>query len=218
MARPLEANGAKVFILDLDSQKLDEAQDLSNSGNLTPVQCDITSQLSLLAAAEQIERQIGYINLLIANAGIPGPYPPLIPPSATIAEVFDAWWQTHFESFMSTYRVNDAGTFYTILAFIKLLHAGNQQKNVKMSSPSIATANITAFNRQVPGGFAYAMSKAGVVHMMKQMATYLAPYNIRSNAIAPRLFPSAMSNPALEADGESLLATILAGRTGDVKA
>lgn len=29
MARALEANGAKVFILDLDSKKLDEAKNLS---------------------------------------------------------------------------------------------------------------------------------------------------------------------------------------------
>ena len=38
--------------------------------------------------------------------------------------------------------MNDAGTFYTILAFLKVLDAGNQQKNAEMSSRIIATASI----------------------------------------------------------------------------
>jgi NAD(P)-dependent dehydrogenase (short-subunit alcohol dehydrogenase family) len=152
---------------------------------LIPIQCDITSQQSLLDATEEIKKQAGYINLLIANAGIPGPYPPRIAKGASISDVFEAWWQTPLESFVNTYRVNDAGTFYTVLAFLKLLDAGNKHMKAEVSSQIILTASITAFNRQAPSGFAYATSKAGVIHMMKQLATYLAPYNIRCNAIAP---------------------------------
>lgn len=123
--------------------------------------------------------------MLVANAGVPGPYPPRIPAGASISDVFDAWWSTPFESFLSTYRVNDAGTFYTALAFLKLLDAGNSEKNVGFSSQIVTTASITAFNRTAPSGFAYATSKAAVIHLMKQLLTYLVPYHIRCNAIAP---------------------------------
>ncbi|CAK7219646.1 hypothetical protein SBRCBS47491_003917 [Sporothrix bragantina] len=217
MARALEFHGARVFILDINPDKLEEARQQSKFGNLFPIQCDITSKQSLLRAAEHIKTQVGYINLLVANAGVPGPYPPRIPAGASIADVADAWWQTDVESFVSTYRVNDAGTFYTTLAFLTLLDAGNQQRNVNFSSQVVATASITAFNRTVPSGFAYATSKAAVVHLMKQLSTYLVPYNIRCNVIAPGLYPTDMSGPALETDYDALLSTIPAGRVGDVK-
>ncbi|CAK7224173.1 hypothetical protein SCUCBS95973_005430 [Sporothrix curviconia] len=217
MARALEANGAKVFILDIHGDKLKEATKQSKFGNLVPIQCDITSQDSLLSATGQIRAQVGHVNLLVANAGIPGPYPPRIPAGASLADVADAWWQTDLGAFVSTYRVNDAGTFYTALAFLTLLEAGNAQGNVGFTSQIVATASITAFNRTVPSGFAYATSKAGVVHMMKQLSTYLVPYHIRCNIIAPGLYPTEMSGPALDVDYETLLATIPAGRTGEVE-
>jgi NAD(P)-dependent dehydrogenase (short-subunit alcohol dehydrogenase family) len=37
----------------------------------------------------------------------------------------------------------------------------------------------------VPHGFAYSSSKAAVTHLMKQMATFLAPHGILSNLLAP---------------------------------
>lgn len=163
--------------------KLIEAQKF---GNLIQVQCDITSQKSLLDAAAEIKKQVGYINLLVANAGIAGPDLPQVAQDASISDIFDAWWQTPLETFVNTYRVNDAGTFYTVLAFLKLLAAGNEQKNVETSSQIIMTASITAFSRQAHNtGFAYATSKAAVMSMMKQFATYLVPHKIRCNAIAP---------------------------------
>lgn len=153
---------------------------------MIPIKCDITSQQSLLDATDEIKKQVGYINLLIANAGVPGPYPPQISEGASISDLVDAWWKTPIEAFVNTYRVNDAGTFYTVLAFLKLLAAGNEQRNVEMSSQIIMTASIAAFSRQAHNtGFSYATSKAGVIQMMKQFATYLVPHDIRCNAIAP---------------------------------
>ncbi|KAH7160469.1 hypothetical protein B0J13DRAFT_617232 [Dactylonectria estremocensis] len=217
MARALEANGAEVFILDIDEAKLADACKQSEHGRLYPIKCDITSKESLLDATQKIQKRFSHVNLLIANAGVPGPYPPHIPDEASISDVVDAWWQTPFESFLSTYRVNDGGTFYTVLAFLKLLDAGNKQKNVEAPSQIITTASITAFNRQAPSGFSYATSKAAVVHMTKQLSTYLIPYSIRCNSIAPGLYPTEMSGPALDLSGDALLETIPIGRTGNAK-
>ena len=49
----------------------------------------------------------------------------------------------------------------------------------------IAASSIGGFNRNVPGGYAYGQSKAGTTHLIKQMATQLVPYRIRSNVIVP---------------------------------
>jgi NAD(P)-dependent dehydrogenase (short-subunit alcohol dehydrogenase family) len=75
--------------------------------------------------------------------------------------------------------------WYTIIAFLGLLDTGNKKGNVEQKSQVIATSSIGSFNRTVPGGFAYGQSKAATTHMMKQLATSLAPLGIRSNILAP---------------------------------
>lgn len=74
-----------------------------------------------------------------------------------------------------------------------LLDAGNKKGNVEQKSQVIATSSIGGFNRNVPGGFAYGQSKAATTHMMKQLATNLAPFGIRSNILVPGLFPSELA-------------------------
>jgi NAD(P)-dependent dehydrogenase (short-subunit alcohol dehydrogenase family) len=71
-----------------------------------------------------------------------------------------------------------------VIAFLELLDKGNK-KNGNQRSQVVATSSISGFNRNVPGGFAYGGSKAATTQMMKQFATVLSPYGIRSNVIAP---------------------------------
>jgi NAD(P)-dependent dehydrogenase (short-subunit alcohol dehydrogenase family) len=75
--------------------------------------------------------------------------------------------------------------YLCIVAFLGLLAEGNKKKNVEQLSQVIAVSSIGAYNRIPLAGFAYAASKAGVTHMMKQLATAFVPYDIRSNVIAP---------------------------------
>jgi NAD(P)-dependent dehydrogenase (short-subunit alcohol dehydrogenase family) len=81
--------------------------------------------------------------------------------------------------------VNLTSVFFSIAAFLELLDAGNKKGNVEQKSQIIATASGGAYNRIPLAGWAYAASKAGLVHMMKQCATMFVPYDIRSNVIAP---------------------------------
>lgn len=81
--------------------------------------------------------------------------------------------------------MNVSAAFFSVVAFLKLLDAGNKKANVEQASQVIATSSIGGFNRKVPGGYAYGQSKAATTLLMKQMATNLVPYGIRSNVIAP---------------------------------
>lgn len=81
--------------------------------------------------------------------------------------------------------MNSTAVFYTIIAFLELLDKGNKAGNVDQKSQVIAVSSIGAFNRIPLAGYAYGSSKAAVVHMMKQFATNLVAYDIRSNVIAP---------------------------------
>ena len=103
-------------------------------------------------------------------------------------------WKHPIEDFDAAYHVNVTGVFYTCLAFLELLDAGNQRGNVFQKSNIIVTSSLAGFSRQVGVGIAYSTSKAGTTHLVKMLSTYFADYKIRVNALAPGVFPSEMSN------------------------
>lgn len=214
MAKALEANGAKVYIIGRRLDRLDAAAKEAVHGNLIPLQGDVTSKDDLLRVAGSISSNTGYINLLIANAGIPEPSPPSNLSTKSIAEVQDALWKTDADAFANVLNTNFSATYFTCVTFLDLLDAGNKAENIKQHSQIITTSSITAFNRRVTSGFAYGASKAAVTHLTKQLATFLAPYAIRCNVFAPGIFPSEMLDQS-RFGGMIDGSVIPEGRTGD---
>jgi NAD(P)-dependent dehydrogenase (short-subunit alcohol dehydrogenase family) len=151
----------------------------------------VTSKSSLAAAASTISsgdgEGYGYVDLVVANSGITGPTLGGLSKDADLATFRDylASWDT--DAFNATYATNVTGVFNTVVAFLGLLDAGNKREGGKRKQAGqiIATSSIGAFNRVPLAGYAYGSSKTAVIHMMKQFATSLVPYGIRSNVIAP---------------------------------
>ena len=186
MTKALALNGAsKVYIIGRRKEPLEAAAKESPHGNIIPLQGDVTSKESLQSLVTRIEQDVGYINVLIANSGIGGPQHSELTPQSSLQEVQATLWNASFEDYTQTFAVNASAAFFSIVAFLALLHAGNEKANVEPRSQVIATSSIGGFNRHVPGGYAYGQSKAATTHMMKQLATNLAPYGIRANVIAP---------------------------------
>lgn len=77
--------------------------------------------------ASTIKAQTGYINLLINNSGAFGPNTMDRPKEQTVKEFVDYFWnQSSVEEFTHIFEVNVTGVFYTTLAFLELLDAGNK--------------------------------------------------------------------------------------------
>ena len=186
MTKALALNGAhKVYIIGRRLEVLEEATKESPHGNIIPIVGDVTSKSSLEAVVKQIEGEVGYINVLIANSGIAGPQSKPQNTLKSIDEFRSEMWKLSFEEFTNTFHVNTTAVFFTTIAFLGLLDAGNKRKNVEQLSQVIATSSIAGFSRQPPGGYAYGLSKAACTHLVKQLATTLVPYDIRANALAP---------------------------------
>ncbi|KAL9094873.1 MAG: hypothetical protein Q9165_002822 [Trypethelium subeluteriae] len=192
IAKALEANGAaKVYIVGRRKDVLESAASQGQHGNIIPLVGDVSSKDSLQAVAAQIKSEVGYINLLVPNSGIGGPPNARdkveAPPS--LSEFVAQAWSDPMEDYTRTYAVNCTGVYYTILAFLELLDAGNQKGNMgpEVKSQIIATSSIGSFNRNGMAGFAYCTSKAAVTHLMKQFATTFTKWGIRCNALAPGL-------------------------------
>jgi NAD(P)-dependent dehydrogenase (short-subunit alcohol dehydrogenase family) len=200
MARALATNGAKrVYLLGRRLDVLTTATH-HHPAIFVPIQCDVTSHASLQSAVDRITAESGYINLLIANSGIGGPTPGWnlsLPLSEVRTALFS---QAVMDDTTSTLNVNVTGAFFTMVAFLELLDAGNQ-KAVKeggfgapiekggdvpsVQSQVIVTSSISAFSRMSASRPAYAGGKAAILHLTKQASSNLARYGIRANALAP---------------------------------
>jgi len=210
MAKALEENGATVYIVGRRLEVLEKAANEHNRhGKLIPLQGDVTSKESLQQLASTIKAQTGYINLLVNNGGVFGPNTMDRPKNQTVKEFVDYFWnQSSVEDFTNIFKVNVTGVLYTTLAFLELLDAGNKEGRGLdgVSSQVITTSSIGGLRRDKNvSSFAYQSSKAGVTHMCKILASILPEYGIRSNIIAPGIFPSEMSNAAFPLTEETTL-------------
>ncbi|KAK7936703.1 uncharacterized protein PG986_015141 [Apiospora aurea] len=236
MARALLGAGAKkVYILGrrrdvLDKACAEAAADLektsssSTSGVMAPIECDVTSKASLQAAVDAVAQDSGYLNLLVANSGIGGPEA-RYGKGKSVAELRRELFEgVEMADFTHAFHVNVTGAYFTMLAFLELLDAGNKHavahakedgvfgvptadasanpKVPAVQSQVVFTSSISAFSRAHVSGPAYSGSKAAIMHLTKHSSSNLAEHGIRVNALAPGLFPSEMANGLMEKHGD----------------
>ncbi|KAI1258779.1 short chain dehydrogenase [Xylariaceae sp. FL1019] len=215
ITKALVANGAKVYVLGRRIEVLKEAVEAIGSPDVVPITCDVTSVDSLAAAASSVKEQSGFVNLLVCNSGISGPYG--IKPTAetTLDEFIDANMAVPFDEYRDTFAVNTAAVWYTTMSFLKLLAAGNAAGNAEQKSQVVAVSSIGGFNKTNTGGYAYSQSKAACTHLAKQLSVALPQWDIRSNIICPGLFPSQMSAPILSRGGPITKSAVPLERAGD---
>ena len=198
MAKALALNGAhKVYIIGRRKEVLETAAKESPHENIIPLVGDVTSKETLQRLAAQIASETGYINVLIANSGILGPRAKPASPESSIEEYQASLWDADFDRYTQTFEVNVSAVYFSVVAFLTLLDKGNKKGNVEQKSQVICTSSIGGFNRMTPGGYAYGQSKAAATLMMKQLATSLVPWGIRSNVLAPGLYPSELAAPII---------------------
>ncbi|TGJ81512.1 hypothetical protein E0Z10_g7255 [Xylaria hypoxylon] len=155
ITKALAVNGAaKVYILGRRLNVLQEAASSLSNPNVVPVQCDVTSVEELKAAVSQIEQDAGFVNLLVCNSGITGPFGNNPKPETTLDEFVSANLAAPIEDYTNTFTVNTSSVWYTTMSFLKLLDAGNSRANVEQKSQVVAVSSIGSFNKVNTGGFA----------------------------------------------------------------
>ena len=192
-----------MYITGRNEEKLQAAAKTAVNGTIKPIVGDVTDKASLTKIADQVRQEQGYINLLFANAGIVGPkHGAMLKESLkdggskpTVAEFQKIMFEPPIDDFTFASHVNCSAVFYTAIAFLDLLDAGNKQRNVAQDSQIIVTSSIAGFMRHLSAGFAYNSSKAATTHLVKMLSTYFAQagFRIRANVIAPGIYPSEMT-------------------------
>lgn len=89
IAERFAAEGAKVALLARSLKQLDEAAEAirATGGEALAVRCDVTDPAAVDKAARNVEHTLGPADLLVSNAGVPGPFGPIwaVDP--------DEWWR-----------------------------------------------------------------------------------------------------------------------------
>ncbi|KAF3907135.1 hypothetical protein ABW21_db0205002 [Orbilia brochopaga] len=171
-----------VFVGARNSGKLDTAiKSLGDTGihKLEPLQIDLLSDDSIAAAFKQVSSDVGYIDVLINNAG---------------AATSDT---PSRESFLQDYNVNVAGTYAVTDTFIPLLIKSSSPRLLFLTSGLSSFDEITKPNPRfpsppagwpkppAPAWITYVSSKAALNMMMVYLTKTLASDNVKVWCISP---------------------------------
>ncbi|HEY0253021.1 MAG TPA: glucose 1-dehydrogenase [Kofleriaceae bacterium] len=159
-AKAFQQEGASVIIVGRDQKGLDDAA-AQIGGEAFAVRADISKTTDLDALYAQVREKFTRIDVLFANAGIPGAS---VPMEKMTVEEFDAVFAT-----------NVKGTYFTVQRALPLLGKGASIILTTSIANQMARANVSA----------YAASKAAVRSLTQSFAAELLAKGIRVNAISP---------------------------------
>jgi NAD(P)-dependent dehydrogenase (short-subunit alcohol dehydrogenase family) len=104
---------------------------------------------------------------------------------------------------VETFETNVTAGYFVAAAFLPLLAKGTASKP-GYSTSIVNVASISGMMRtSSEAQFAYASSKAAMIHLSKMLGTTLAQAKIRVNTICPGIFPSEMSQGKSDAENKS---------------
>ena len=167
IARRFARHGARVAVHGRDPAALAAVQGEieRDGGRAIGVAANVTSYAEIETMRLRIERELGPIDILVANAGgspiSPGP----------VEEISEEGWRASVDA-------NLTATFLTI----KSVLPGMKQRRCGY----IVTMSSTAGRRpHVRSPVAYAAAKAGIEMLTRDTALQAGPFGIRVNGIAP---------------------------------
>jgi NAD(P)-dependent dehydrogenase (short-subunit alcohol dehydrogenase family) len=150
------------------------------------IECDVSDEAAVRASFDQVEAQLGTVSILVLDAGIF----PLIGLEETSTELWER-----------TLSINLTGAFLVVRRAITGMRELGYGRIVAIG----AAAGKSGGARSA----AYAASKAGLMTLMKSIATEYARHGITANVVAPALIDTEML-----AGSRDLVSRIPVGRMG----
>lgn len=179
-ARRFLAEGWRTALLDIDGPaQAQAAAALGAPDRVLALTADVADEAQVAVAVQSAADRFGRLDALVNNAGI---------------AVFKPILKTTPAEWARVLAVNLTGPFLCARAAVPLMRRGGAIVNIaSISGQRASTLRV-----------AYGTSKAGVMHLTKQMAVELASLGIRANCVAPGPVDTAMAKavhtPEIRAD------------------
>jgi 3-oxoacyl-[acyl-carrier protein] reductase len=190
IAKALAGQGVKVALSGTREEALKAVQQELGAAAIT-LPCNLADGAAVDALVPAAVEQLGQLDILVNNAGITR--------DNLTMRMKDEEWDT-------VIRVNLEAAFRLARAACKPMMRAKFGRIISVTSVVGVTGN--------PGQANYAASKAGLIGLTKALAQEVASRNITVNTVAPGFINSAMTDQLPEAQRESLLGRIPAGKLG----
>ncbi|MCC8961382.1 SDR family oxidoreductase [Bradyrhizobium sp. Pear76] len=188
IARAYVENGAKVYITARRADACDAlAKELSILGACVSIPADLSRMDEIDRLSAELRKREKSLDILVNNAG--------------------ASWGARFEEFPESgwdkvMNLNVKSVFFLTQRLLDLLQAAASED---AWSRVINIGSIEGIRTSHQEAYSYAASKAGVNHLTRIMAKFLAPQRIAVNAIAPGYFPSKMTAAMEEENTQAVI-------------
>jgi 3-oxoacyl-[acyl-carrier protein] reductase len=193
IARRFVDEGASVVIGDINTEAAEKAAaELSGSGSVIGVRCDVTSEDEVNALIAKAVDTYGHLDVMVNNAGITR--------DATMRKLST-------DDFRLVLDVHVTGAWLGTKAAAAVMREQKSGSIINMSSMSGKYGNVGQTN--------YSAAKAGMIGLTKASAKELAYLNIRVNAIQPGLIRTAMTEAMPQKAWDEKMAEIPMGRAGE---
>ncbi len=175
IAARLLAEGATVFLADIDGEEVERAASglsVADPARRVPVELDITDEAACRRLISEIEAGYSRLDVVVNNAAI-----------LDISPIDDLT----IERFREVTQVNLDGALICTLSALPLME--------RTGGRILMTASIMGLVGS-PDSLPYSSAKGGIVNMVRALACDLAPKGITVNAIAPGFIDTRMASLA----------------------
>lgn len=180
IAQALAASGAAVAVVARSQSELDETVEFvtESGGRALAICADISDREAVEQMAQQVERELGAVDLLVNNAGIIGTIGPM--------------WETDPDEWLRTFDVNLYGSFLCGVTIMRGMVARKRGRIINVASS--AAVHI------IPCGSAYGIAKAGLLRLTEFMAVEGKEHGVIAFAIDPGGVRTAMMNYLIDSE------------------
>jgi 3-oxoacyl-[acyl-carrier protein] reductase len=193
IAQRLLASGASVSLWDLDAEALQSAaKALAGQGTVQTVVVNVAKPESVQAAAEEMLRRLGTVEILVNNAGIAG---------ATRKT-----WEFTPAEWMEVLQVNLFSMFLCLRALVPKMMEQGYGRIVNIASIAGKEGN--------PNASHYSAAKAGVIALTKSLAKETAQTGVIVNCITPAVIETEILKQVSQHHIDYMLSKIPMGRFG----
>lgn len=190
IAKQLHAAGATVMLTGTRVEVLQQlAAQLGDRAHV--LAANLTDSVAIDALVADTEKQLGKIDILVANAGVTR--------DGLLMRMKDEDWQ-------SVIDINLTSTFKLVRAALRGMMKNRAGRIISIGSVVGTTGN--------PGQANYCASKAGVIGFSKSLAQEVASRNITVNVIAPGFIATPMTEVLTDEQKEKINQKIPLGRMG----